>query len=250
MALKGFGYGCKTPEELEQLKQLNLDWFYTWNQVANLATPQSGVPEFVPMLYSANTKRTDVLASDLAKLTPKATSILGFNEPDHSSQANMPPLDALWHWHWLTDQKAANPGLRIGSPATISPTVKWMDQFMASAQALELQVDYVACHIYQNPHVGTFLKKVDTLHEKWGLPVWVTETGVADWNATATTPNRYGRTEINNYLTALWPEVQARPWLERFAWKTRASTDPQMGTGALFHTNGSLTTTGQLYASF
>ena len=50
-------------------------------------------------------------------------------------------------------------------------------------------------------------------------------------------------------MADLWVEVNKRPWLERFAWKTRPANDNQMWFSALFHTNGDLTTTGELYAS-
>jgi hypothetical protein len=43
--------------------------------------------------------------------------------------------------------------------------------------------------------------------------------------------------------------LRAMPFVERFAWKTRPALDPKMGCSALFHTNGSLTSTGRLYAS-
>lgn len=248
--LKGFGYGCKTDAQVAQLKALNLDWFYTWDSVRNKATTAAGVTaEFVPMLWSdkGNPDRITRLPGDLAALSPKATHLLGFNEPDHASQANMSTGDARRAWHHLEAT-----GLRLGSPVTIAPDVWWMNRFMIDSTELEnpdLKIDVVTCHIYQNPHVNTFLSKIDALHERWGKPVWVTETGVADWDAKVYGENKYGRTQINEYLAALWPELQKRPWLERFAWKTREALDPQMGTGALFHTDGTLTTTGQLYAS-
>lgn len=244
--LKGIGNGAKTQEDVEHIKALNVDWFYTWNHSPRLATPENGVhAEFVPMLWSDSAARTKELPVTLAGLKPAATHLLGFNEPDHESQSNMTTGEARRGWGVMEST-----GLRLGSPATVAPNVWWMNRFMEDSTKLQdpdLQIDFVACHIYQNPHVGTFLSKIDALHERWGKPVWVTETGVADWGSTTT--SKYGRTEINNYLAALWPELQKRPWLERFAWKTRVSTDPQMGTGALYHTNGTLTSTGELYAS-
>jgi hypothetical protein len=50
-------------------------------------------------------------------------------------------------------------------------------------------------------------------------------------------------------MADLWPELQKRPWLLRFAWKTRNVNDNQMWFSALFNDDGSLTSTGQLYAS-
>jgi len=243
--LKGFGWGCKTDAEVAQLKALNLDWFYTWGDSPNLATPQPGVPEFVPMCYSGNADRLTRLPVTLAALNPAPTVLLGFNEPDLSGQAEMTTGEARRGWPYLEAT-----GLRLGSPVTTSPNQWWMNRFMEDSTALhspDLRIDFVTAHIYQNPHVGTFLAKIDALYDKWGKPVWVTETSVADWAAVGS--SSYTTDQVRAYLAALWPELQTRPWLERFAWKTRSCTDPQMGTAALFHGDGCLTPVGELYAS-
>lgn len=236
------GYGCKTQAEVDSLKSLGLDWFYTWGPTANVATGQAGLGEFVPMLWSDNPTRTAALPGQLAALSPQASRILAYNEPDSSGQADMTPLDALWDWKNL-----AATGLKIGSPAAVSTRTAWMDQFMGAAKALGIKLDFVACHIYQQPSVNTFLGKVDELHDKFGLPVWVTETAVHDFNADADTPNAYSRDQVNDYMRALWVEVQKRPWLERFAWKTRSTSDLVGGSSALFNSNGTLTSTGVTY---
>jgi len=247
MPLKGMGYGCKTQAEADAMETLNLDWFYTWNQVPNLGTPAVG--EFVPMLYSDNPTRLANLTRDLATLKPEATHLLGFNEPDLAGQATMTVAEARAAWPEM--QKT---GLRLGSPATISPSVVWLDQFMAESKTLQnpdLKVDFIACHIYQNPHVGTFLSKVDALYAKYGLPVWVTETAVADFSVptgTGVKSTRYTRAEVEQYMKDLWVELKKRPWLERFAWKTRASDDEQMWFSSIFNSNLTRTSTGVVYA--
>lgn len=43
--------------------------------------------------------------------------------------------------------------------------------------------------------------------------------------------------------------MREMPFVERFAWKTRAAGDLHMGPSTLFHSDGSLTSTGKLYAS-
>ena len=104
-------------------------------------------------------------------------------------------------------------------------------------------------HIYQSPDAAAFLRKIDESYERWGKPVWITETAVADWNATLTRPTRYSRAQVNEYMREIYAGCRKRTYVQRFAWKTRAATDPQMGTSALFNTNGTLTSTGKLYAS-
>ena len=249
--LKGLGYATKTELDIAKINSLDLDWHYNWNQVRLLAAGKV-TAQFVPMLYSDAETRLATLATDLDGLNmPK--QILGFNEPDHPQQTNMTTGEARRAWRDL-EAAAAVENLRIGSPATISPDAWWMNRFMEDATALEspdLKMDFVACHVYQNPHVGTFLDKIDALHDRWGKPVWVTETAVADFYAApgigTAKSTRYTREEVEDYMEELWAALQSRPWLERFAWKTRVEHDNQMWFSSLFKDDGTLTSTGVKY---
>lgn len=261
--LKGIGYGDTVrvnPDNTaymidgwKRIQSLNPDWWYNWNQkrfdgVGNNALSS----KFVPMLWSDSPTRLANLKADLASCN-MPTRVLGFNEPDLAGQAEMTTAEARRAWRTL-EREAAVENLKIGSPVTISPNAAWMEKFMTEATTLEnpdLKIDFVTCHIYQNPDVGNFLRKIDTLHERWGKPVWVTETAVADFSAAkgigTAKSTRYTRTQVNQYMKDLWPELQKRPWLERFAWKTRNVNDNQMWFSALFNDDGSLTGTGLTY---
>lgn len=239
---KGFGTPAKTETAVRQMLQLNLDWFYTWGKVPVLGQP---VNDFTPMIWGESSATPAVIAGIEAELWKTgATRLLSFNEPDHPEQANMSVDRALQLWPILQKTK-----LKLGSPATKTPNSPWLDDFMTRATRQGLRIDFQAIHIYQSPDARNFLRKVDSLHERWGKPIWITETAVADWDATESRPSRYGRTQTNEYMREIYAGCVERSYVERFAWKTRASLDPQMGHSALFHTNGKLTSTGQLYAS-
>jgi len=248
--LKGLGYASRTDADVAKLNSLDLDWWYNWNQTRLYGAGKVTAP-FVPMLYSDSAARLETLNTDLAALN-MPTRILGFNEPDHDSQADMSTGEARAAWRAL-EKAAAVEGLKIGSPVTVSPDAWWMNRFMIDSTELEspdLKIDFVCAHIYQNPSVSTFLNKVDALHDRWGKPVWVTETAVADFTAvdgSGVKSSRYSRDEVNQYMEDLWAEVQKRPWLERFAWKTRDNADEQMWFSSLFNSNGTLTSTGVTY---
>ncbi|MDQ0820529.1 hypothetical protein QFZ79_002821 [Arthrobacter sp. V4I6] len=77
----------------------------------------------------------------------------------------------------------------------------------------------------------------------------MTEYAVADWNATSTRRSVYSRAQTEDFMRATVAGLRAMPFVERFAWKSRPAGDPVMGSSALFHTNGTLTSTGRLYAS-
>ena len=240
-ALKGAAHGGKNALALKQIKSLKVDWYYSWGSTYTVTTS----PEFVPMVKSAKTllKQNAVryVTSQLAETSTK--NLLGFNEPDHRAQANMSVDRAIRLWPQLQST-----GLRLGSPATINVTSRWLDQFMTRAKKANLRVDFMTMHSYTSPNAESFLAKVNYLHEKYERPIWVTEFAVADWGATASRPSRYTGLETRRFMKATVAGMRAMPFVERFAWKTRAPFDPVMGASALYHTNGRLTSTGRLYA--
>lgn len=240
--LKGFGHGGKDALALQQIKSLKLDWHYTWGSHPTVTT----TPPFIPMVKSARTMlEQDALGYVKRQLSvTKTKHLLGFNEPDVKAQANMTVDQAISLW-----PKLQATGLRLGSPACKNPASPWLADFMAKAKRKGLRVDFVTTHVYAWPNADDFLNKITMLHEKYGKPIWVTEYAVADWNATSSNPCRYSRAQTEDFMRATVAGLRAMPFVERFAWKTRSAKDIKMGCSALFHTNGSLTSTGKLYAS-
>jgi hypothetical protein len=198
------------------------------------------------MVWSANALlRKDALGDVARQLSKTRTRhLLAFNEPDHPDQADMTVAEAIRLWPRLQAT-----GLRLGSPAVVSVSSPWLEQFMARARHAHLRVDFMTMHSYGSPNAERFLAKVRYLHRKYGRPVWVTEFAVADWSATRAHPSRYTTREIGHFMEASVAGMRAMPYVERFAWKTRAPSDPGMGRSALYKTNGQLTSIGRLYAS-
>jgi hypothetical protein len=120
---------------------------------------------------------------------------------------------------------------------------------MTRARRAHLRVDFMTMHFYAAPNADSFLAKVKYLHDKYERPIWVTEYAVADWAATRSRPSRYSGLETRRFMKKTVAGMRAMPYVERFAWKTRAPFDPVMGASALYHTDGRLTATGRLYAS-
>lgn len=240
-ALKGFCYTNSTVSGRAKIASLNLAWHYNWEAPTDLTTPS-----FTPMVKSAQRLlERDAIGKVMSQLPQTRTkNLLGFNEPDHRMQANMSVDQAISLWPQL--QKT---GLRLGSPATVSPTSPWLVEFMAKAKNKGLRVDFMTMHCYAWPNVDSFLGKVTRLYETYGKPIWVTEYAVADWQATATKPSRYSRAQTNDFMRGTVAGMRAMPYVERFSWKTRAITDPIMGNSALFDGQGNRTSTGKLYTS-
>jgi hypothetical protein len=240
-ALKGAAHGGKNARALKQIKSLNVDWYYSWGSTYTVTTS----PGFVPMVRNAKTLLKQNAVGYVTSQMPETRTrhLLGFNEPDHRGQANMSVDKAIRLWPQLQST-----GLRLGSPATINVTSRWLDQFMTRAKKANLRVDFMTMHSYTAPNADSFLTKVKYLHEKYERPIWVTEYAVADWGATQSRPSRYTGLETRRFMRDTVAGMRAMPFVERFAWKTRAPFDPVMGASALYHTNGRLTATGRFYA--
>ncbi|MEO5780840.1 MULTISPECIES: glycosyl hydrolase [Arthrobacter] len=241
-ALKGAANGGDDALALQQLRSLKADWYYSWGSKCTIATN----PAFVPMIWSANALIAGNAIGDVISQLPatRTEHLLSYNEPDHPGQASMSVDEAIRLWPQLQST-----GLRLGAPGTVNAASPWLDEFMTKAKRANLRVDFMTMHCYASPNVASFLTKVAYLHAKYGRPVWVTEFAVADWSATPSRPSRYTGVEIRSFMRDAVVGMRAMPFVERFAWKTRAPFDPIMGASALFHTNGQLTETGRLYAS-
>jgi Glycosyl hydrolase catalytic core len=245
-ASKGIGMPRFDGFGFEQLNSLDLEWFYDWGPgYPPLRPASSQVAEFVPMIWGRGSLERNAIEQVRSEVPwTGAQHLLGFNEPDHDGQSNMSVNTAIKLWPQLEQA-----GLKLGSPAPVQALGDWLKSFMDKAAAKDLRVDFVTMHSYAPPNADSFLKNVERLHERYGKPIWITEYAVADWKATAKSPSRFTEREILAFMRETVAGLREMPFVERFAWKTRAHDDPIMGASALFRSNGSLTSTGELYRS-
>lgn len=241
-ARKGVGLGHEKTQGLARLDSLNVDWFYTWGTAYPAARPKE---DFVPMIWGQESIRQGGVEESRSEVPlTNALNLLGFNEPDNPKQSNLTVPEAVSLWPELQQS-----GLRLGSPAPVQALGDWLKEFMDQCATKNLQVDFVTVHAYVPPESDNFLKHIQQVHELYGKPVWITEYAAADWKATAQNPSRYSGTQIRTFMQETAQGLRDMPFVERFAWKTRAEGDPIMGESALFHDDGSLTDTGELYSS-
>lgn len=228
------GAVCSLTDPLctQKIVTLNPKWYYTWN--ARGIQGLSSVP-FVPMVWG----KSDVPYVPYAVLPE--SPLLGFNEPDGAQQSNLSVQTALSLWPSIQAS-----GRRLGSPATAGNPSKdgsWLDQFVKGGGCF----DFVCVHWYAPPNAESFLKEVDAIWTKYKKPIWITEFAVADWSGKF--PGGFDLHLVTQFMKDACAGLESRSYVERYAWKTRATSDPSMGTSALFNDDGSLTELGELYAS-
>lgn len=166
-AKRGLGWDEKSltmSTTLLDLMSEGVAWVYNWGVSPKDDAFTSGTRpvEFYPMCWNASFNE-NTLRQYLTK-HPETKYLLGFNEPNFSSQSNMTPSSAAKSWERLEKLAAefsAMPGhtkLKLVAPAlnfsgekvggrTWTP-YEWLDEFFK--QRPDAQVDCLALHCYMN----------------------------------------------------------------------------------------------------
>ena len=263
---KGFVYDLKingqpNTQFNQQMQSLNLGWYYTWGLTGS---PGLNI-KFTPMCWGA---------PDVAKLNQipaGSTELLAFNEPDGNqpgAQSNISIATIVSLWPQLRAT-----GLRIGSVAAYTspldtsyaqraepppaqqptiPNTSYFDALWTALSEANMTPDFIALHWYAPPNAAGFLKWIDDIYAKYQKPIWITEMCPADWQAGKPGQpafERYTVDEIKQFMQEVVTGMYARSYVERFSWKTRPTSDINLGNGALIANDGSLTPLGQFYAT-
>jgi hypothetical protein len=218
-----------------------IKWYYNWSieppSTANVAL--SGI-EWVPMQWGA------ISAGQTANIETRipvgSKYLLGFNEPNFVSQANLTPTQAAAMWPNM-DSIARHKGLVLVSPAVnwcgscvtgvTSDPVDWLDKFITACP--DCKFDYIAIHNY-NSYLSTLKWYIDKFR-KYGKPVWITE--FAPWDD----PVDYSG--VVKYMKEAIPYLESDSIVFRYSWfATRVSSNPDI---SLLDQNGELTRLGKLY---
>lgn len=238
------GVGLADLNAADRLAALNVAWYYTWKPY-----PIKGAPEnkFVPMVSGRHRARLNPEIAEM-RANSKAPIMLAINEPDRPEQANMSVEETVRRWPEI--ENLAN---RVSSPAPAGSSGPWLKKFYRMAKARGLRFDFLAVHVYGPPDPKKFLKKIDWLYAEYGMPIWITEFAVADWHAMKTGKNRYPESKVLEFMKVVLPELEKRPFVERYAWfgaGKHSFSHPQVYTSRLFKKDGSLTELGKFYAGF
>jgi hypothetical protein len=224
----------------QALAESGASWYYTWS-----ATPGvSSVPrvQFVPMIWGA----ADVTASTLGQVKQEGDDLLGFNEPDMSSQSNMTPAQALSLWPRLIAT-----GMQLGSPAVAADGATpggWLDQFMFGAAARGYRVNFITLHWYGSDFdpaaaVGQLQGYLQAVHARYHLPIWLTEFALANFGGSPSTPTPQ---EQAAFLTAATAMLQRLSYVQRYAWFGLQAT-PTDGSMGLFNSGAVPTAVGRAF---
>jgi autotransporter-associated beta strand protein len=208
------------------LQATGAGWYYTWGTGA--ANPGGFNAKHYPMFWSAPGQTTinNTLAAE-------PDYILGFNEPERPDQANMSVSAAISAWTTISNSTIAYNDANGTNIKLVSPAVadtggadggqQWLASFMSQANANGLKVDAVAFHWYgvSNPNnpsgaASLFLSRVDSYHNSYGKPVFITEFAIHDWGGAYTDA---AIVEANRqFLNIVIPGLESRSHVAGYSW--------------------------------
>jgi RNA polymerase sigma factor (sigma-70 family) len=227
--------------EAQALAASGASWYYNWGATPNGVTAP-GV-SYVPMIWGA----ANASDATLAQVQQEGHVLLGFNEPDLASQANMTVAQALDLW-----PKLMATGMSLGSPAVASGAATpggWLDQFMAGARARGYRVNFITVHWYggdfaAGPAVQELQAYLQAIYARYHLPIWVTEFALTNFSGgTATFPTE---AQQGAFLTAATKMLDGLPYVQRYAWFA-LPTSAGSGTTGLFNPGPSVTPVGKAF---
>ncbi len=249
---KGIAYGNLSEADIAAISG-GVSWFYNWYVEPNgsaINIYQDYNMDFVPMVWG-KTSDTALLRTFLTA-HPNVKYILGFNEPNFTSQSDMTPAEAAARWPML-EKIADDFGLKIVGPAVNycgscvdipgttndSDPVVYLDSFFHDCPGC--RVDYIAMHSYMC-YSGALSGYLDRL-KKYGKPIWLTE--FACWDQPTITLNMQ-----KGLVLGAIDLMESDTMIFRYSWITgdRTSNYPYLD---LFEAQpGKLTELGDLYVNY
>ncbi|MGB7328821.1 MAG: glycosyl hydrolase [Rubripirellula sp.] len=215
---------------------VNIDWAYNWGNAPKHDVAAANY-EFVPMIWSGNPtgvlSQINTIKNLEANYGVEVDYVLGFNEPELSTQANMTVESAINTWEVIS-QSFDGTGVKLVSPAVSGNGAlnDWLAPFMSevasrnadSNTSNDLQVDAIAYHFYTVGYNATteankLITQLDKIWADYQRPIWLTEFAGTSFSLDNPIHSVEERTAFNaEFLDVLLPAFESRDFVERVAW--------------------------------
>lgn len=178
----GLAWAIRNAMDIESFKLNKVSWYYSWSATPGWNNAPTDL-SFCPMLWGRDTSEFEkhVLNKPNGKFN-RAKCVLGINEPEQKSQANMGVSEGCNLMRkYVVPLKEK--GYYIVSPATSSAPsgLDWMKDFRSSCSDVWDKIDAVAIHYY-DVSTSNFKKYVTKWYKEFQKPIWVTEYACQNFN--------------------------------------------------------------------
>ncbi|GAB1202962.1 hypothetical protein BDV32DRAFT_118714 [Aspergillus pseudonomiae] len=191
-----------------------ISWAYDWNMVSSGTLPSN--VEFVPMLWGSK-MFGEWFTTIQTLLGSGCNYIMGFNEPDQSSQAAMTPSEAAQSYaKYITPYsgkaKLVTPAVTNGGGNDVG--LGWMRQFLDACSDCGMSV--LAVHWYgaSADEFKTFVQEAQELASQYNLQeTWVTEFALSSAMTAGS-----GTQESTDFLNEVIPWLDSQSGIGRYAY--------------------------------
>ena len=219
---------------------MNVSWYYNWSPSENEACAAPNGVEYVPMIWGSGTAAS--IQTTVSGLASKGFKyVLGFNEPDNATQANITAAAAI-----ALLPAFNNPALAVGTPATQANATgqAWFKEYMADVAAnTTLRADFIAIHWYgwnagSCDAAASQLESYINYAEGFpgNRPIWLTEWGCLNQSA----PTAAG---VITFFKSALAVFAKHPRVARYAWYQWSPNCE------VYNTDDTLTDLGKVYAA-
>lgn len=239
---KGLGIPTESPV---MAQDMNGSWYYNWSSAPDVRVKDNLT--FVPMIWGDYEQGKAWLADETNQIYG---TVLGYNEPDRADQSNLSVQTAAENQQLFTDS-----GLRVGAPAVSYPP-SWNNLwFQEYSESIDMDdVDFIPLHCYldwADGNADRLLEAIDETYERYQKPIWITEFAIARWDENYPCFNGQDaqkNQEVCQYMQEVLAGLEARDYVERYAWQQFDMNDWAGGSSALYNEKtGELTALGTLY---
>jgi hypothetical protein len=225
----------------QALVKSGASWYYTWGTDHHGIGSPAGV-HFVPMIWGPGT----VTSANLQEVRHEGHILLGFNEPDMSSQSNMSVAQALKLWPRLMST-----GMTLGSPAVATGGATpggWLDRFMKGVKSHHYRVNFITVHWYggdfaTHAAVSQLQSYLRAIHNRYHLPIWLTEFALIRFGSSTVFPSAKQQAA---FVTAAAGMLHRTSYIQRYAWFALPATSGD-GTAGLFRPGATATRAGRAF---
>ncbi len=255
------GLGVIASPACADLETLDASWYLNWRPEPDATC--GGVDErfFVPRIGNANSMQR--LSSAIANAQASGW-LIGFNEPNLSTHANMTPVEGAVLWKQIEDA-AVPAGIKLVSPAPNQFAPGKVDPH--GNQWLWAMVDEYQARYNKKPHFDAIgwniygctnssqchsidgmknyliQRRQEAQARGYNLPIWVLEYGGCQTKDSAASDQA-----MMHAITAWFNETD---WIARYAWFSNRKTTAYQGDhDCILIDNDTLTELGQTYRQF
>lgn len=186
-----------------------VSWYFNWSP-----TPSAGLPsswEFFANIWGSGG------IENLANTLQGKPKLIGFNEPDSPTQANIPVGQAIsLYKQYLTGLKGQGKISQLGTPAVTNSVqagqgLQYLQQFVAGCA--DCGLDFAVVHWYSNS-IDDFKNFVTAAHTLTGLPVNVAEFAYTTWSQA----NEPSDAQVKAFLDQATAWLDAQSFVTKYAW--------------------------------